>query len=312
MSLRRSQPRSSRASPGDFRGIEPTADGKLTEPATLLISKPESQLLGKGVFGVRSIVPMGVVAESNVQNLRGAEMRIAVVSDIHGNRTAFEAVLTDLRRTSPDLILHGGDLADSGSSPAEIVDAIRDLGWGGVVGNTDEMLFLPESLQEQATRMPGLHALLPVIEEMAAATREALGEARIAWLRGLPRVQVHGPMSLVHASPESLWHAPMPEASDEELQSVYAQPGRLVAVYAHLHRPFLRSVSGTLVANTGSVGLPYDGDRRASYLLLTGNVPEIRRVEYDVVKECMALSSCGLPHAMWVARLLESGRFQPP
>src|ERR1039458_968265 len=58
-------------------------------------------------------------------------MRIAIVSDIHGNRTAFEAVLADLRQTSPDLILHGGDLADSGASPVEIVDHIRDLGWQG-------------------------------------------------------------------------------------------------------------------------------------------------------------------------------------
>src|SRR6266478_3239047 len=74
-------------------------------------------------------------------------MRIAIVSDIHGNRTAFEAVLADLRHTSPDLILHGGDLADGGASPVEIVDQIRELGWQGVVGNTDEMLFRPASLQ---------------------------------------------------------------------------------------------------------------------------------------------------------------------
>ena len=75
-------------------------------------------------------------------------MRIAIVSDIHGNRTAFEAVLADLRQTSPDLILHGGDLADGGASPAEIVDCIRDLGWPGVVGNADEALFRAQSLEE--------------------------------------------------------------------------------------------------------------------------------------------------------------------
>ena len=71
-------------------------------------------------------------------------MRIAVVSDIHGNRTAFKAVLADLRETSPDLILHGGDLADGGSSPAQVVDRIRDLGWQGVAGNADELLWRPE------------------------------------------------------------------------------------------------------------------------------------------------------------------------
>jgi 3',5'-cyclic AMP phosphodiesterase CpdA len=58
--------------------------------------------------------------------------------------TALEAVLADLQQTSPDLILHGGDLADGGSRPAETVDRIRDLGWQGVMGNTDEMLCRPE------------------------------------------------------------------------------------------------------------------------------------------------------------------------
>src|SRR5260370_11025847 len=116
-------------------------------------------------------------------------MRIAIVSDIHGNRTAFEAVLADLLQTAPDLILHGGDLADSGTSPTEIVDCIRDLGWQGVVGNTDEMLFKPESLAEFANQSPQLRPLFAVIEEMALATREALGEERL----GRPRAAQPSP-----------------------------------------------------------------------------------------------------------------------
>jgi predicted phosphodiesterase len=239
-------------------------------------------------------------------------MRIAIVSDIHGNRTAFEAVLADLWQTSPDLILHGGDLADSGSSPVEIVDHIRDLGWQGVVGNTDEMLFVPETLQKAAERSPQLHDLFAAIEEMAAATREALGEGRLAWLRSLPLEQVRGPMALVHASPGNPWRAPMPEASDAELASVYEPLGRPVAVYAHVHRPYVRSISRMLVANTGSVGLSYDGDPRAAYLLLDGTEAEIRRVEYDVGREIEALSRCGLPRADWIARMLRSGRFEMP
>ncbi|MGC9949316.1 MAG: metallophosphoesterase family protein [Bryobacteraceae bacterium] len=235
-------------------------------------------------------------------------MRIAIVSDIHGNPTAFEAVVADLRQTSPDLILHGGDLADSGSSPAEIVDRIRDLGWAGVAGNTDEMLFRPESLTEFASQSPKLQPLFAAIAQMAAATRELLGEGRLAWLRGLPRVQMHGPMALVHASPESLWRAPAPEASDVELESVYAPLGRPIAVYAHIHRSFIRSVSGMTVANTGSVSLSYDGDRRAAYLLLDDSKPAIRRVAYDVDKELKLLAGCGLPHADWVAKTIESAR----
>ena len=239
-------------------------------------------------------------------------MRIAIVSDIHGNRTAFEAVLADLRQTSPDLILHGGDLAEGGASPAEIVDRIRDLGWQGVVGNTDEMLFMPDSLTEFANQSPKLQPLFTAIEEMAAATREALGEERLAWLRGLPRIQIHGSMALVHASPETPWRAPAPEASDAELESVYGPLSRPIAIYAHIHRSYIRSIAGRIVANTGSVSLSYDGDRRAAYLLLDESKPAIQRVEYDVDKELKALSGCGLPHADWIARILESGSAQMP
>jgi len=239
-------------------------------------------------------------------------MRIAIVSDIHGNRTAFEAVLADLRQTSPDLILHGGDLADGGACPAEIVDRIRDLGWQGVVGNTDEMLFKPESLTEFAKQSPKLQPLFAVVEEMAVATRETLGEERLTWLRDLPRIQIQGPMALVHASPDSLWRAPLPEASDAELESVYGPLGQPIANYGHVHRSYVRSVSKMIVANTGSVSLSYDGDRRAAYLVLDESTPTIRRVKYDVDKEIKALSICGFPHADWVAKILESARPQMP
>lgn len=239
-------------------------------------------------------------------------MRIAIVSDIHGNRNAFEAVLADLRQTSPDLILHGGDLADSGSSPAEIVDRVRDLGWPGVVGNTDEMLFRPQSLEDFAGQSPNLQPFLPTIRDMAAAAREALGEERLAWLGGLPRIQFHNPMALVHASPESPWRAPAPEASDAELQSVYGPLGQPIAVHAHVHRSYIRNVSGMIVANTGSVSLSYDGDPRASYLLLDESKPAVRRVEYDVDNELKTLSGCGIPHSDWIAKMLTSGNFQMP
>jgi putative phosphoesterase len=239
-------------------------------------------------------------------------MRIAIVSDIHGNRTAFEAVLADLRQTSPDLILHGGDLADAGSSPAYIVDRIRDLGWQGVAGNTDEMLFMPESLQNFAARSPQLKPLFTVIEEMAAATREALGEERLAWLRALPQTQIHSPIALLHASPDSRWHAPAPEADDASLESTYSPLHQPIAVYAHIHRPYIRNVAGLLVANTGSVSLSYDGDRRAAYLLLDNSTPTIRRVDYDLDHELKALSTCGLPHADWIAGTLRAACPQIP
>jgi putative phosphoesterase len=231
-------------------------------------------------------------------------MRIAIVSDIHANPTAFEAVLADLRETAPDLIFHGGDLANAGSNPAEIVDRIRDLGWPGVVGNTDEMQFRPESLVEFMGQSP----LFAVIEEMAAWERAALGEERLEWLRALPLKQVHGPMALVHASPENCWRSPTPEAMDEEMEKVYSPLGQPVAVYGHVHRSFVRTASSLTVVNTGSVSLSFDGDQRAAYLLLDDGTPTIRRVEYDVDRELKALATCGLPHADWPAKMLKNAR----
>jgi Icc-related predicted phosphoesterase len=161
-------------------------------------------------------------------------VRIAIVSDIHGNRTAFEAVLTDLRETSPDLILHGGDLADIGASPTEIVDRVRDLGWNGVLGNTDEMHSRPESLEEFASQSPAPPRLWAALREMAAATHAMLGEDRVAWMRTLPRALALESVALVHASPESPWRSPGPEASEEELEAIYRSLQRPIIVYGHM------------------------------------------------------------------------------
>jgi len=244
-------------------------------------------------------------------------MRVAILSDIHGNRTAFEAVLEDLKETSPDLILHGGDLADAGPSAAEIVDHIRDRGWQGVMGNTDEMLFRPESLEEFALQSSASASLWTAIREMAAWTRTTLGEERIAWLRTLPRIQIQDTLAIVHASPESCWQAPAPDASDDELESAYASLQQTIVVYGHIHRPYIRKLPSAenrerLIINSGSVSLSYDGDCRASYLLLDGQGAMIRRVEYDINKEVKALASCGIPHGEWVAKILSTGRPQMP
>jgi putative phosphoesterase len=236
-------------------------------------------------------------------------VRLAIVSDIHGNLTALEAVIADLRETAADLIFHGGDLAAGGARPAEIVDRIRGLGWQGVLGNTDEMLYRPESLTEFAVRSPHLKPLFDVIEEQAAFTREALGEERVAWLRSLPRTQTAGSVALVHASPESLWIAPGAKATDDELDSTYRPLASSVTVYAHIHYPYVRRVSDRIIANTGSVSLSYDGDWRASYMLIDEDGPQIRRVEYDLDEETGALVASGLPHADWVAKTLRAGSF---
>ena len=147
---------------------------------------------------------------------------------------------------------------------------------------------------------------------MAIAIREALGEQRLSWLRSLSRIQIHGSMALAHASPSSLRRAPVPDASDAELSSTYTPLGRPTVVYAHIHRAFVRNVSGMVVVNTRSVGLSYEGDRRAAYLLMDDSKLERPRVEYHVDTEIKALAVCGLPHTAWVARSLQLAAPQVP
>src|SRR5437667_6817967 len=142
------------------------------------------------------------VTGCSIWNSRIQTMRLAVLSDIHGNLTAFEAVLADLKSVvAPDLVVHGGDLAANGARPAEIVDAIRDLGWPGVCGNTDEMLWRPELLSELELKAPTKHGLRRVLfHDIAPVTRELLGNERISWLRGLPMRWSGHDLTVLHAS----------------------------------------------------------------------------------------------------------------
>ena len=231
-------------------------------------------------------------------------MRVAIVSDIHGNRTAFEAVLSDLRDAAPDLVLHGGDLADAGSGPVEIVDRIRALGWPGVYGNTDEMLFRPQSFGDFAAGLPQFETMWRKIAEMAEWTREKLGSERLEWLSQVPSGFSEGDVGLVHASPQSAW-------SVLKNDDGYRELNRPLVVFGHIHRPFVKRLEGYTLANSGSVGQPYDGDPRASYLLVDNGTPTIRRVEYDIERETARLKDCGIPHAEWIATILRNAQAIP-
>jgi predicted phosphodiesterase len=239
-------------------------------------------------------------------------MRIAIVSDVHGNRRAFDAVRADLKEVSPDLVLHGGDLAANGAHPEYIVDQIRSLGWRGVLGNTDEMLCCPERLEEVARTHPKLAKIVAAFQEMVPFTRDRLGEERLSWLAGLPPLYTGTLLTLVHATLDDLWRAPLPSASDEEMQAAYGMLPTEMVFYGHIHRPHVRQVQNLTVANTGSLSLSYDGDPRASYLVINGENITIRRVEYDIEQEANDLLNSGLPHAEWLCRILTAGKYSPP
>ena len=245
-------------------------------------------------------------------------MRIAIIADIHGNLTALDAVLADLRRQKPDLILHGGDLPYGGSNPAEVIDCIVHEGWKGVLGNTDEMLWDTSARPELEASAPQLKPLFKVLFDLCGpATNKMIGPLRLAWLRTLPtelRFEElrHESLALMHASPGNVWRAPMDTADDADLEKTYKQLNASTVVYCHIHRPFIRKIGSMTVCNTGSVGSPYDGDHRASYLLIDDGKSAIRRVAYDTEKEIGRLLASDYPYKEWIAEMRRKGSYVPP
>src|SRR5688572_233830 len=239
-------------------------------------------------------------------------MRIAVISDIHANLTALEAVIADVRRTGVDLVVHGGDLMSGGPRPAQVIDRIRETNWPGVYGNTDEMLWMPHRLSE-VLHDPRRHRIRDLLlTHTIPRTLDAIGDDRLAWLRALPRQWSAEGLSVVHAVPDDVWPIVMPDAPDEELEHVYGTLGSTHVVYGHIHSPFVRRVSGFTVTNSGAVSQSFDGDRRASYALIDGEQVEIRRVDYDVEEEIRLLLRTDDPFVASTAGTLRTGRYVPP
>ena len=238
-------------------------------------------------------------------------MRIAVVSDIHDNIAAFEAVLADLGHVAPDLVVHGGDLAGTGSRPPDVIDRVRALGWPGVYGNTDEALWRPERLTEvlAAPQFDRLREM--VLNELIPMTLDAIGPDRLAWLRALPIRWSSGDLTVVHAGPDDAWRSPGANASDEELEGVYGGLGTPIVVYGHIHVSFVRRLPSLIVANSGCVSMSYDGDPRASYAVVDNGEVAIRRVEYDVEKEIARLKATPYPEADWMAEILRRASYVP-
>lgn len=240
-------------------------------------------------------------------------MRIAILADIHGNLTALDAVLADLRQQKPDVVLHGGDLPYGGSHPAEVIDCIAHEGWTGVLGNTDEMLWDTSARFTLEAAAPKLKPLFKALFDVCGpATRKMIGESRMAWLRALPAELRYENLALMHASPGNVWRAPMDTADDAELEKTYKQLNAAVVVYCHIHKPFIRKIGSMTVCNTGSVGSPYDGDTRSSYLMIDDGQPTICRVAYDVEKEVGRLLASDYPYKEWIAEMRRKGSYVPP
>jgi predicted phosphodiesterase len=202
-------------------------------------------------------------------------VRIAVVSDIHGNLMALDAVMTDIESQGVDDVWCGGDLAWGGPWADECIARVRAAGWSTVKGNTDVWITGdPQPYTDDDSRA--------TIEKFAAGHSISSDDAR--WLLNLPLGHSsRGSLLLVHGTPLSPFDAPEPDAPAASFAPYEGSAS--IVVYGHVHRAFFRRLAdGTMVCNTGSVGLPLDAET-ACYLLIDHNGSDYtfshRRVPYD-------------------------------
>lgn len=237
-------------------------------------------------------------------------MRIAVLSDIHGNLEALEAVLADAGLAGADELYSLGDIVGYGPSPAACVETIRARASVSLAGNHDAAVAGRTSLEE-------FNEFARWAVEWTAGQLDA---AQIGYLGSLPYLHRTRGMLLAHASPvePERWHYIHGSADLHEHFAEFSEP---VCFVGHSHRPGIYAVSAAgeaerrgvreafrpglrYLVNAGSVGQPRDRDPRASYVVydVDGRDVEIRRVRYSVERTQERMRAAGSP-AFLVDRL---------
>jgi predicted phosphodiesterase len=236
-------------------------------------------------------------------------VRYALISDIHANLPALEAVLADVAaRPGVDATFHLGDLVGYAPWPNEVVNRIAAEGIAGVCGNYDSTVALGAPHCGCRYEDPRQEAQS---HESYAWTRAHVTEWTRELLGTLPfRIDLrphggHAPgpkVVLVHGTPTLntlYWTEDRDDAFCLKMaEHAGARPGDVIC-FGHTHRPWTRVVDGVRFVNTGSVGRPKDGDWRAGYVLLdvdgAASAVELERVEYDVERAMAAIRASTLP-----------------
>lgn len=239
---------------------------------------------------------------------------IAIISDIHANLVALEAVLDDLDGVRPDRVVCLGDVAATGPQPAGVIDRLRPLGWSFVRGNCDDALL---RFAAGAGKTPA-----DAHDEIDLWCARQLSPEALAFLASFEPVVTlstgHGQLCCYHGSPHSNLDEIHPGTGEEELgRWMRGQPARLFAG-GHTHVQMLRSYHGAYLINPGSAGLPYairpDGDAYypawAEYAVVRVSASalsvELKRVSVDLTAVLEAARSSGMPRLDWWSEGLES------
>ncbi|MCF2442585.1 metallophosphatase family protein [Dyadobacter sp. CY345] len=240
-------------------------------------------------------------------------MRIALLSDIHANLPAFEAVLEDLEKQKPDAVYCLGDLVGYNVWPNQVIGLIRSHGIATIAGNHDLKVAKILPSQDECST-----------EKSSEYAYKLVGNKEREYLLTLPRhlkleFQLNDDslnMLLVHGSPRSINEYLLEELPEDYMSEMLKEFKTDILCFGHSHKPYHRIInSGENGAdhfhhliNTGSVGKPKDGDVRACYVILTidasastktryGIQVDFIRVKYDVEKAAQAVELSLLPYA---------------
>lgn len=178
-------------------------------------------------------------------------MRIALISDLHGNLLALETALTDIQRQGVDRLICLGDVAALGPQPRQVVRRLQELGCPCIMGNHDEHILRPELLAKE----------IPWIQDVTLWAIEQLSPDDLDFLRTFqPLLEVPLPggkkLLCVHGSPRSNEEGIRADTTDEQLEEMLAGQDADVIVAGHTHTPLVRLHNGRLIVNIGSTGYP--------------------------------------------------------
>lgn len=209
--------------------------------------------------------------------------RLAVLADIHGNLPALNAVITDMQRFAVQQVIAAGDTVNWGPFSRETLEIVTQRNWAVVRGNNEFY-----ALDYDTMRAPAHWAdftLPPIL-------REQLGEDGIGLLACQPdslslRFPDAPPLRIVHGIPGNPWQAIFPQTAESVITTWLESVAESTVVCAHSHIALERHVGRWQLFNPGSVGVPLDGERSASYMIIEGDesgwqLLAHRRIHYDM------------------------------
>lgn len=219
-------------------------------------------------------------------------MQIGVISDIHANKVALDAVFDDMPPV--DAVICAGDIVGYNPWPSACIDRIRERGIPTVMGNHDRLVATNRNFHGNSMAQAGV-----------TYAQSILSQGELDWLRALPTEQWHfdDRVRVAHGHPNDPDHYTFPDEFSESLLG-----SEQVLVLGHTHVQYHEAYPEGIVMNPGSVGQPRDGDPQSAYAILDLSELSVteHRTPYDIDAVQAAIRDAGLPER--TGARLETGR----